>query len=116
MLKCQVSGNAKVISSNLTETGLMTGKKAESQKWQLAISLLSTWRREHRLSAVAKRLAEVAARDGPAAVEQAALGLTEVAGMLLEVYADYAGTPLDSALEEVAAALKADPDISIPDA
>ena len=58
----------------------------------------------------------MAARDGPAAVDQAALGLTEVAGMLLELYADCAGTPLDTALEQVALAVRDDPDVSMPDA
>ena len=52
-------------------------------------------------------LAEIAAEDGPAAIEQAALGLTDVAGMLLELYADRADTSPDQVLQE-AATLMAD--------
>jgi len=68
--------------------------------------------------AVAQRLAEVAAEGGPAAVEQAALGLADVAGMFAELYADGAGASLDAVLEEAAAALRDsdDPDMAMPDA
>ena len=89
----------------------MRGGKLTARRAQLAISLLAAWQEERRHGAVVKRLAEVAARGGPAAVEQAALGLTDVAGMFLELYADCAGVSLDTALEEAAVALR-DPDMA----
>jgi hypothetical protein len=52
-------------------------------------------------------LAEIAAEGGPAAVEQAALGLTDAAGMLLELYADRTDASPDQVLQE-AATLMAD--------
>ena len=52
-------------------------------------------------------LAEIAAEGGPAAIDQAALGLTDVAGMLLELYADRTGASPDQVLQE-AATLMAD--------
>jgi hypothetical protein len=58
--------------------------------WSLAISLLGVWRatdEAHWRPNGAQRLAEIAAEGGPAAVERAALGLTEIAGMYLEMYA-----------------------------
>jgi hypothetical protein len=95
----------------------------KAQSLQDAISLMAAWREafdERRQDAVARRLAELAAEGGPAAVEQAALGLTDIAGMFLELYADCADTSLDTVLEEAAAALKDfdDPDMAIamPDA
>ena len=58
--------------------------------WPLAISLLAAWRttdKAHWRPGVARRIAEIAAEGGPAAVEQATLGLIEIAGMYLEMYA-----------------------------
>jgi hypothetical protein len=97
---------------------MATGK---AQGRQDAISLMAAWRGacdELRRDAVALRLAEVAAEGGPAAVEQAALGLSDVAGMFIELYADSAGASLDTVLEEAAAALRdsGDPDMALPDA
>jgi hypothetical protein len=72
----------------------------------MAISLVAAWRGtgvQRGRDAVAQRLAEMAAEGGPGAVEQAALGLADVAGMLVELYADCAGTSPDDMLEEVAA-------------
>jgi hypothetical protein len=54
-------------------------------------------------------LAVIAEEGGPAAVEQAALGLTDVAGMLLELYADRRDASPDQVLQE-AATLVADID------
>ena len=57
----------------------------------MAIRLLTVWRtsdKAHWRPKVAQRLAEIAAEVGPGAVEQAALGLTEIAGMFLEMYAN----------------------------
>jgi hypothetical protein len=56
---------------------------------------------------VAQMLAEIAAEGGPAAIEQAALGLTDVAGMLLELYADRTDASPDQVLQQ-AATLMAD--------
>ncbi len=47
-------------------------------------------------------LAANAEEGGPAAVEQAALGLTDVAGMLLELYADRKDASPDQVLQEAA--------------
>jgi hypothetical protein len=74
----------------------------------MAISLLAVWRAardDGRDDVVARRLAAVASEGGLTAVEKAALGPADVAGMLLELYADCAGTSLDAVLEEAAAAL-----------
>jgi hypothetical protein len=76
--------------------------------WQLAVALLATQRRPGEAgphAAAAQRLAKIAAEGGVAAVEQAALGLTTLAGMLLELYADLAGESADEVLEEAAALL-----------
>jgi hypothetical protein len=54
---------------------------------------------------VTQVLAEIAAEGGPAAVEQAALGLTDVAGMLLELYADRTDASPDQVLQEAATLL-----------
>jgi hypothetical protein len=78
--------------------------------WSLAITLITLWRGANgpdRRIAVAEMLAEIAAEGGPAAVEQAALGLTDVAGMLLELYADRMEASPDQVLQE-AATLMAD--------
>jgi hypothetical protein len=53
-------------------------------------------------TAVAQRLAEIAAEGGPAAVEQAALGLTDVAGMFLEICADRMDASPDAVLQQAA--------------
>ena len=68
----------------------------------MAISLLAAWRatgKAHRRPKVAQRLAEIAAEGGPAAVEQAALGLTEIAGMFLEMYANRMNASPDEVLQ-----------------
>ena len=62
---------------------------------------------QDRRTAVAQMLAAIAAEGGPAAVEQAALGLTDVAGMLVELYADHMDASPDQVLQE-AATLMAD--------
>jgi hypothetical protein len=76
--------------------------------WQVAIGLLTTWLgpgNTHPHRAVAQRLAELAEEGGPAVVERAALGLTDLAGMLLELYADHAGAPPDQVLQKAATLL-----------
>jgi hypothetical protein len=81
-----------------------------NRTWSLAITLITLWRGangQDRRTAVAQMLAAIAAEGGPAAVEQAALGLTDVAGMLLELYADHADASPDQVLQE-AATLMAD--------
>jgi hypothetical protein len=97
----------------------MASGKAQGR--EAAIRLMAAWQGacdELRQDAVAQRLAEVAAEGGPAAVEQAALGLADVAGMFAELYADGAGASLGTVLDEAAAALRDsdDPDTAIPDA
>ncbi len=81
-----------------------------SRTWSLAITLITVGRGANggdRRTAVAQMLAEIAAEGGPAAVEQAALGLTDAAGMLLELYADRTDASPDQVLQE-AATLMAD--------
>ena len=76
-----------------------------NRTWSLAITLITVWRGTtdwDPRTAVAQMLAEIAAEGGPAAVEQAALGLTDVAGMLLELYADRTDASPDQVLQEVA--------------
>ena len=76
------------------------------RSWPLAISLLTVWRGaddEQLHSSVAQRLAEIAAEDGPAAVGQAALGLTNLAGMFLEMYANRMSASPDDVLRHAAA-------------
>jgi hypothetical protein len=73
----------------------MANGNAEAERRQMAISLLAAWRAardDGRDDVVARRLAAVASEGGLTAVEKAALGLADVAGMLLELYADCAGT------------------------
>jgi hypothetical protein len=73
--------------------------------WSLAITLITVWRwadDKDRRTAVAQMLAAIAAEGGPAAVEQAALGLTDVAGMLLELYADRTDASPDQVLQDAA--------------
>jgi hypothetical protein len=72
------------------------------RSWRLAISLLTVWRatdKAHWRPKAAQRLAEIAAEGGPAAVEQAALGLTEIAGMFLEMYANRMNASPDEVLQ-----------------
>src|SRR6266480_3302578 len=55
--------------------------------WLLALNLIAAWRGTggvHRQTLVAQRLVELADEGGAAAVERAALGLTDIAGTLLE--------------------------------
>ena len=54
---------------------------------------------------MALKLAELETQGGPAAVDHAALSLSDVAGMFAELYADSSGSPVDAVLEEEAAAL-----------
>ena len=96
----------------------MARGKAQGRKD--AISIMEAWRGaciELRQDAVALRLAQVAEEGGPAAVEQAAMGLSDIAGMFIELYADRAGEPLRTVLGEAAAALMEsdDPDMALPD-
>jgi hypothetical protein len=88
---------------------------AEAHRGQLAFSLLTTWQIEHREDALVRKLDEVAADGGTNAIAQAAIGLTEVAGMFLELYAESAGVPIDTAFREATVAFR-DPDTEIPDA
>lgn len=77
-------------------------KSDADRSWPLAISLLTAWRaidKAHWRPKVAQRLAEIAAEGGPAAVEQAALGLTEIAGMYLEMYANRMNASPDEVLK-----------------
>jgi len=77
--------------------------------WLLAINLIAAWRGTggvHRQTLVAQRLIELADEGGAAAVERAALGLTDVAGTLLELYARCAGASPGDVLEEVAGLLR----------
>jgi hypothetical protein len=80
---------------------------AEDRSWDLALSLVAAWRAaadgERAQSAVARRLAEAAAEVGQAAAEQAVLGLTTLGNMFIELYADCAGSSVDSVLREAAA-------------
>jgi hypothetical protein len=73
--------------------------------WSLAITLITVWRGasgQDRRTAVGQMLADIAAEGGPAAVEQAALGLIDAAGMLLELYADRTDVSPDQVLQEAA--------------
>ena len=79
-----------------------SGVPDADRNWPLAISLLTVWRGAgdaQRRSAVAQRLAEIAVEGGPAAVEQTALGLTDVAGMFLEMYANRMKASPDAVLQ-----------------
>jgi hypothetical protein len=70
----------------------------------LAINLITAWCGTggvHRQSLVAQRLIEMADDGGAAAVERAALGLTDIAGTLLELYARRAGVSPGDVLEEI---------------
>ncbi len=80
------------------------------------MSLVAAWREtsdKGRHDAVERKLAELAAEGGPAAVEQAILGLTDVAGMFIELYADSAGTSLGSVLQDAAALTGADSSVRL---
>jgi hypothetical protein len=77
-------------------------KSDADRSWPLAISLIIVWRaadKAHLRPKVAQRLAEIAAEGGPAAMEQAALGLTEIAGMYLEMYAHRMNASPDEVLQ-----------------
>jgi hypothetical protein len=77
--------------------------------WLLAINLITAWYGTgglHRQSLVAQRLIEMADEGGVAAVERAALGLTDIAGTLLELYARCAGAPPGDVLEEIAGLIR----------
>ena len=77
--------------------------------WLLALNLIAAWRGTggvHRQTLVAQRLVELADEGGAAAVERAALGLTDIAGTLLELYARCAGAPPGDVLEEVAGIIR----------
>jgi hypothetical protein len=69
----------------------------------------------YRQDGLARKLAEVAADGGTNGIAPAALGLTEVAGMLLELYAECAGVPIDTAFLEATVAFR-DPGMEIRDA
>jgi hypothetical protein len=72
------------------------------RSWALAISLLTVWRatdKAHWRPKVAQQIAEIAAEGGPVAVEQAALGLTKIAGMYLEMYAHRMNASPDEVLQ-----------------
>ena len=76
--------------------------------WVLALNLIAAWRGTgdvHRQALVAQRLVEMAEEGGVAAVERAALGLTDVAGTLLELYAAAIGALPGDVLTEVATVL-----------
>jgi hypothetical protein len=80
-----------------------------SMHWLLAINLVTAWCGTggvHRQSLVAQRLIELADEGGTAAVERAALGLTDIAGVLLELYARRAGASPGDVLEEVAGLIR----------
>lgn len=70
--------------------------------WQLAISVIAAWRAtggdRH---AVSGRLAQAADTNGQAVAEQAAVGLANVAGMFIELYADRLGMSPDDVLSDV---------------
>ena len=74
-------------------------------QWLLAVNLIAAWRGAggvHRQTLVAHRLIELVDEGGTAAVERAALGLADVAGTLLELYAASVGVPPGDVLQEVA--------------
>jgi len=60
-----------------------------------------------RRSAVAQRLAEAA--KGDVSTVEAALGLTALGNMFLELYADCSGYPIDSIIRDVVALRHDDP-------
>lgn len=80
------------------------------RNWQLAISLVTAWREadgEHANLAVAQRVASLAKEGDPAgdqrAVHQkAVLGLTALCNVLLELYAECAGSSAESVLHDAA--------------
>jgi hypothetical protein len=84
------------------------GPRAEDAGWQLATDLIEAWRGAEAgraQDAVAQRLTEAA--DRGAAPEQAVFGLTALANMFAELYADCACSSVEVVLLE-AAALKFD--------
>jgi hypothetical protein len=77
--------------------------------WLLAVNLIAAWRGTggvRRQALVAQRLIELADEGGAAAVERAALGLTDVAGTLLELYAGCVGASPGDVLDEVAGLIR----------
>lgn len=75
------------------------------RNWQLAISLVTAWREadgEHANLAVAQRLASLAEEGDPAGEQKAVLGLTALCNMLLELYAERAGSSAESVLHDAA--------------
>jgi hypothetical protein len=86
------------------------GQETHDRGWQLALGLIGVWRRAGGAGkdAVARALAEAAERD-PAAAEQAVLGFTALGNMLMELYADCAGYPVDSVIRDAAALWYGDP-------
>lgn len=83
----------------------MPGPRAEDAGWQLATDLIQAWRGAEAgcaQDAVAQRLAEAADRS-VAAPEQAVFGLTALANMFIELYADCAASSVEVVLLEAAA-------------
>lgn len=77
--------------------------------WQLAISLITAWRSNGGdRHALAARLADAAGQGreavaGQAAAERAVDGLTTVADIFIELYADRLGVSPDDALQDASA-------------
>ena len=89
----------------------MTTRNDDDRGWQLALGLIVAWRAASdpwRRSAVAQLLAEAAKGDASTA-EQSVLGLTALANMFLELYADCSGYPIDSIIRDVLALRHDDP-------
>jgi hypothetical protein len=89
----------------------MTTRNTDDRGWQLALGLIAAWRAAsdaRRRNAVAGRLAEAAKGDA-STVEQAVLSLTAFGNMLLELYADCSGYPVDSIIQDAAALRHDDP-------
>ena len=61
-----------------------------------------------RKSAVAQALADATEID-PTAAEQAVIGFITLGNMLMELYADCAGYPVDSVIRDAAALMYVDP-------
>jgi len=94
----------------------MTTWNADDHGWQLALGLVAAWRAAsgaHRRSVVARRLAE-AANGEPSIAEQAVLSLIPLANMLMELYADCSGRPVDSIMGDAVALRLDDPSVSLP--
>ena len=77
----------------------------EATGHRLALHLPEAWRGTagaRREAAVTRRLADLAAHGGPAAVEQIVVALTALADTFLELYADTAAAPVGWILRETA--------------